>query len=724
MSKIRDGTAVNLEILRSQLTGRLALLLMSGCGLIIWATLRLDPFSWTLTGLLAVLFCVGLGVRVLLEVRSALARHLLIWGLTAGLLGAMWFFVEPWIPFLGLLMVSFCAMLTPGGTLMTTSVIALVTAWLTGSGFRSYPLTGFLVALASNVVLAWLTMRTLYTALEWAWTMQQRSDQLLDQVRDRQAELNRTVKSLDLAYALQRRTQHELVFARQQAEEAQRMKEQFAANVSHELRTPLSLILGFSEVMYLSPEVYGDMHWPPTLRRDVYQIYRSSRHLLEMIDDILDLSRFEMVGFTLNKEPTLLEPLLRETVEIARDLFRSSPVRLEVVIPKDLPALEIDRTRIRQVLLNLLSNAQRFTKAGTVRLETRQTDSEVIVSIIDTGPGISADKQPYIFDEFYQVDRSLRRSHQGAGLGLAICKRFVKAHEGRIWVESQEGVGSTFFFALPIPGRYVPASPAYVRHVVQALQPEGRSCILVIDPDPAVAALLRRHVEEYDVLQVKDASRLAEKVAFYHPRAVIYNVPPGERDFRDDLPPVPVPFVECSLPSQTWVRDELNVSACLTKPIATQQLLDEIDRLGDIHEVLIIDDDRGFVQLVERTLETTGRDLRVRHAYNGREGLSAMRALRPDLVLLDLIMPGLDGFQVIEEVHQEPALADVPIALLTAISYAEDTLVQRGSQIVIHRPDNLHLTEILRCLWAVIDVLEPHYDERSVPEEALVGLGV
>ena len=485
----------------------------------------------------------------------------------------------------------------------------------------------------------------------------------------------------------------------------------------------LSLILGFSEVIYLSPEVYGDVQWPPTLRRDVYQIYRSSRHLLEMIDDILDLSRFEMVGFTLNREPTPLEPLLRETAEIAGDLFRSSPVRLEVVIPKDLPMLEIDRTRVRQVLLNLLNNARSATQAGMVRLETGQTDSEVVVSVTDTGSGIPADKLPYIFDEFYQVDRSMRR-RQGAGLGLAICKRFVKAHEGRIWVESQEGVGSTFFCALPIPGRNVPASPAYVKRDVQALQPETRSCVMVIDPDPAVAALLRRHVEAYDIVQARDMSRLAEKVAFHHPRAVIYNVPPEKRDFRADLPPVPVPFVECSLPSQAWVRDELKVSACLTKPIVTQRLLDEIDRLGDIHEVLIIDDDRGFVQLVERTLEATGRDLSVRHAYDGREGLSAMHARRPDLVLLDLIMPGMDGFQVIEEVHQEPALADVPIVLLTAISYAEDALARRGSQIVIRRPDNLHLAEILRCLCAVIDVLEPHYDERLAPEEALIGFDV
>ncbi len=714
-----EGNLADLEDLRSQLTARLALLLTLISALTMWLSLPREPFPRTAFTLLGGLLLIGLVVRSQVRKRPILAQHLLVWSLSAGLLAAMWLFGSPWVPFLGLPLVFVSAMLIPGGELITTGIIAAMTTWLVHNHTRAYPLPGLFATLALSAILAWQTMRTLYTALQWAFTMQQRADRLLETVRERQGELSRALKSLELANTLQRRTQRELIEARKQAEEARRMKEQFAANISHELRTPLNLILGFSELMYLSPEVYGNIYWPPALRRDVYQIYRNSRHLLEMIDDILDLSRFEMTGFTLNKEPTPLEPLLRSTVEIARDLFRGRPIRLEVDIEPNLPVLEIDRTRIRQVLLNLLNNAQRFTKEGTVRLEAKRTDGEVVVSVSDTGPGIPADKLPYIFDEFYQVDRSLRRSHDGAGLGLAISKRFVQAHEGRIWVESEEGVGSTFFFSLPIPGQHTPISRLHVDYPTESPWPEARPRLLVVDPDPSVAAMIRRHLETYDVIQVEDTSRVPEDVLIYHPRAVITNVPPGEQCDQTWTLPASVPCITCSLPSRAWMAEELAVATCLTKPITAQQLLAEMDRLGDIHEILVIDDDRGFGQLVQRILEASGRPFRVRHAYDGEDGLLAMRAQRPDLVLLDLIMPGVDGFQVLKEMRNDPDLAKVPVALLTATSYAEDALIQRGSRIVIHRPDGLRPAEVLRCLRAVISVLEPRYDERAQPAEAL-----
>ena len=170
---------------------------------------------------------------------------------------------------------------------------------------------------------------------------------------------------------------------------------------------------------------------------------------------------------------------------------------------------------------------------------------------------------------------------------------------------------------------------------------------------------------------------------------------------------------------ETWVANELAVAACLTKPVTSQRLLQAIEHLGDIHDVLIIDDDKGFRQLVERILETSGGDFQVRHAYDGIEGLTAMHDRQPDLVLLDLIMPGMDGFQVLEEMRRESGLADVPVMLLTATSLAEDTLAQRGSQVTAYRPDGLQPAEVLQCLRAMIEALKPRYDERSAPKEIL-----
>ena len=739
MATIEYGPEENLEELRGQLLGRLAMGLMGTsvflmCLVLVFGAsshLQSVPIIWV--GVLGALWAVGWGGRAPRAARPIVARHLLVWGLTGGLLAAMGLFHAPWLPFLGLPLAFVGAMLVAGGEFATVGPIVALGVWLGRSGARAYPLAGMFISLALGTGLAWLIVRTFYTALEWAWSMQQRADRLLGLARDRQGELVSALKSLDIANALLRRTQRELIAARKHEEEARLMKEQFAANISHELRTPLNLIMGFSEMIYLSPEVYGDLEWPSALRQDVYQIYISSRHLLEMIEDVLDLSRFEIVGFTLNREPAALEPLLRDTVGIVDDLFRGQPIRLEVEIAPDLPVLKIDRTRIRQVLLNLLNNAARFTEEGAVRVEAKRGDGEVVIAVSDTGPGIPADELPHLFQEFYQVDRSIRRRHGGAGLGLAISKRFVEAHDGRIWVESpstsdrrsalgagragKEGVGSTFTFTLPIPGEHVPLSPLKLERPLEPAASEMPAPILVVDSDPAVATLIDRHVEEYEVIQVEDVGRLGDALMLHHPRAVVWNVPPGDGVNLDDLPPVSVPFIECSLPSQAWVAEGLAVAAVLTKPVTAERLLREVERVGGVREVLVVDDDWGFCQLVERILEASGRSFQVRRAYDGEEGLQRMRERRPDLLLLDLIMPGLDGFQVLEEMRQEAALADVPVVILTATSYAEDALTQRSGQMVIHRPDGLIPAEVLRCLRAVVGVLEPRYDERATLDE-------
>ncbi len=710
------ASLANLEDLRRQLTIRLALLATAASALGAWSLLPVEPFPRTEFALVVAGLALGIVISLLAPNHPTLARHLLVWGFTGELMAAMWVVNVPWLPFWGLPLSFAAAMLIPGGSLGAAGLIGALAFWSTRIGARAYPLAGLWPALALGVALAWLVTRTLYTALQWAFTMQQRADQLLEIVRNRQAELSRALKSVELANIIQRRTQRELAEARRQAEEARRMKEQFAANISHELRTPLNLILGFSELMYLSPEIYGDAPWPPTLRRDVYQIYRASRHLLEMIDDVLDLSRFEMVGFTLNKEPTAIEPLLRGVMEIAQDLFRGRPIRLSAEIEPDLPMLEVDRTRIRQVLLNLLNNAQRFTEAGAVRVAARRVGDEVVISVSDTGPGIPADQLARIFDEFYQVDRSLRRAHEGAGLGLAICKRFVEAHDGRIWAESEVGRGSTFSFALPIPDQYLPVSRLHVERPVEAIWPQGRPRVLVIDPDPAVATLIQRHIEDYDVIQADRMEQATGEVLLHHPRAIIRNVPP-ETSRAPIETPLPTPVIECSLPSRQWVANELAVTACLTKPITAQQLLDEVERLGGARRILIVDDDRGLCQLIERMLAASGRGFETRHAFDGMEGLLTMRAWRPDLVLLDLSMPGMDGLEVLEEMRRDPALLGIPVALLTVTSYAEDVLAQRGSQLVVHSPGGLQLAEVLRCLRALIGVLEPRYDERHSTDQ-------
>jgi signal transduction histidine kinase/CheY-like chemotaxis protein len=718
MTRVDPGPAVNLRELRSQLASRVAALPIIGAAwLAVWLSARRQAIGPEAFAPFVALLALGGGVWLLLRVHPNLAHHLLVWGLTLLLLAFMWAWPAPWLPFIGLSLVFIGGMVVTGGALITAVLVGVAAVWLAGHAGRAYPLNELLIALALAAILAWLVVRTLYTALEWAWTMQRRADQLLELARDRQGELAQTLKVLDNANIILRRTERELIAARRQAEEARVLKEQFAANVSHEFRTPLNLILGFSEVMSLSPEVYGHLDWPPTLRQDINQVYRSARHLRDMIDDVLDLSRLEIAGFALDKQATAMSAMLQETVEIAENLFHGRPIRLETAIPANLPALDIDRIRIRQVLLNLLTNAARFTEQGVVRVAAKLDETMLTVSVSDTGPGISPDKLPYVFDEFYQVDLSMSRKHGGAGLGLAISQRFVEAHEGRIWVESTAGEGSTFSFALPLPGRQIMSAFLPTDHDWEPVAVEMRPPVLVVDPDPTVAAMIERHMGRYRVIQVADPARLNQEVLTHHPHVVIYNVAPGEHADRASALPASVPLIECSLPSQAWVASDLNVAACLNKPITQERLLAEVGKLGtDIHRVLVVDDDRGFCLLVERMLQSSGGGFAVSRAYGGEEGLAQMRAAPPDLLLLDLIMPDTDGFQVLRAARAELPLAAIPIILLTATSLAEDVLTQRRGHLVVQRPEGLRPAEAMRCLEAIAAVLEPRYDERALAE--------
>lgn len=699
--------------LRQELTDYLALTLIGFSALIIVLTWPMDSIPVAVTVPLAVLLLIlGWSVRRVGQRHPAMARHILVWGLTAGLITGMWLLADPWLPFIGAMLVFISAILVSGSALVTAVIIAALTTWLTINEFRAYPLLPLYLILTMSVAISWQTVRTLYTALGWAWTSQRRANELLSVARDHQYKLSRAYKSLDATNALMQRTQNELIIARRQAEKERALKGQFVANISHELRTPLNIILGFSEVMYMSPDVYGEIPWPRTLRKDIYQIYRNSQHLMEMIDDVLDLSHFEMVGFALNKEPTPLESLLSETVAIARDLFRGHPVPLETHIDKGLPTLELNRTRMRQVLLNLLNNALRFTEVGKIELIAKQIEGEVLITVRDTGPGIAADKLAHIFDEFYQVNQSLRRQRGGAGLGLTISKQFVEAHNGRIWVESQEGIGSTFNFTLPI----VEPSPMISAQLRPGSSQEPwtkvKPSILVATSDPNVVNLLHRQLEAYAIIQVTQLGEIAASVKRHHPHMVVCNTKPGEELGVGEFSELSVPIIECSLPSRVAVEENLAVAASLTKPVFAAQLLQEIGKFEDIHDILVIDDDRGICLLLERMLTVAKRGFVIRHAYNGADGLQAMQDQLPDLVFLDLVMPIMDGFQLLEKFQEKPEFAAVPIILLTATG---DVLSSHSSHFNIHQAGGLSPTEVIGCLQALAGVLKPRYVD--LPEQ-------
>lgn len=698
----------NLSDLRGQLTTRIALMILVSTQLML---LFLDPhekrfpfdmlFFWGATTALC------LFVLWLKNSHPEAARQLLAWGLLGSLLLGMVIFPTDWLPYLSSILIFVNGMLVAGSEILTAVAVAGFSTWLHNNGLRDYDVTAVVIIIVMALITTWLAVRNLYTTLDWVWHMNQRTAELLEMTRNQQAELRSTLKSLQIMNAIRERTERELLIAHKQLREAQQLKEQFAANISHELRTPLSIILGFSEVMVLSPEVYDDLKWPPKLMRDVYQIYRNSRHLLGMIDDILDLSRFEMVGFTLHKEMIPLAPLLHDTVSIVGDLFETTPdLVLKVDIPDDLPPVDCDQTRIRQVLLNLLNNARRYTRSGTVLLTAETAVAEIIIHVQDTGPGIAPDDLDNIFTEFYQADYSLSREHGGAGLGLAICQRFVEAHHGRIWVDSELGKGSIFSFSLPLADTK-PLPKSYRTNPLEPPPSSEKPTVLVVDPDPLVISLVQRHLDDFEVLPVFHAEDLAGHITTHHPLAAIYNVEPGKNNSPLWLRDIPVPVIECSLPSQAWMANSLSAVACLTKPIDFDQLRHEIEAISPAQSVLVVDDNPGVCQLLERGLSTIDKNISVKIAYDGRTGLNAMRQEPPDFVILDLMMPQMDGMVVRAAMQADPKLAQVPVILLTATNYIEDRLAQFGTQVKIIQANPWHPGDTLHSLDAILKSLKP-----------------
>ncbi len=695
------GVAINLASLRTELAQRFTLLLIVSGGIGLWICIPQSPFPSQIFGLLTVLVIYSYAVRNLLAVQPVVGRRLLIGGLLCLLIAAMLVLDTVWLPFLGSLLVFASAILIRHAEIVVAGCICLAVL-VAGVGMdRGYPMPGLLIFLGFSAIFSSLVSNTVFTALSWESQMRQQSLILLSEIREHRGRLSQVVKSLNHAYEQQKYMQQELIQARRVAEEARRLKEQFAANISHELRTPLNLVLGFTEVMYRNPEVYGTLTWPTKLRRDIAQVYRNTQHLVGMIDDILDLSRIEIASFALNIEPTLLTPFVREVAQIAKSLFTNRAVYFIADIPEELPTIELDRTRVRQVILNLLNNAARFTEQGSVRLSVWPEDSAIVFQVQDTGIGIPSEKLPQLFSEFFQVDSSVRRSRSGAGLGLAISKKFVEAHGGRIWAESIEDEGTTFSFTLPvesIPGRLARPRPA------SSEVPDQRRLLLVGVQAP-VAAHIMRYLKEFEVVAVQSPGEIDQAIKEWEPAAVLWNNSIETVDSTHILDDVPIPVIECPL---SFVLDEQPqplLFDTLAKPVTSRQLLDKLDLHRNVSHILVVDDDIGFIQLMERFIEASTYQYTITYAFTGYDALSAMREQQPDIVLLGTTLSDLSATEIMAVMASEKILHAIPIILVTASEPARMLDVVLTGPVTIHYMLGFKPGELLHLLSRILESL-------------------
>jgi len=707
MGSIVVSAISRLEELRGDLAKRLSTLLLIAAYVALAAVLR-SPLA--LDQLLLVIFLLALAgrVRVCLDRDPRLALHLFVWGLSGALLAGMWLFTAPWFPFLGLALLFIDAVLLPMSELVSALVISLMAIVLVHSGTRDYPLEAVLIATALGLVVSELSVSVLYTAVGWSWNYYLRGRDLLEEARQRQGEFNQAVKELadrNLQLAKLNQLAQGL---RQRAEDARRAKEQFVANVSHELRTPLNMVLGFSEMILQAPEVYGG-GIPPTLMADLDVVYRNAEHLSALIDDVLDLSQVEAGRMGLAKERVRMCEVVNEAVAMVRPLFESKGLWLRAEVPQGLSPVFCDRTRIRQVLLNLLSNAGRFTEHGGVEMSASQTGDDIVVTVSDSGPGIATEDRERIFRPFEQLDESIRRRHDGTGLGLSISKRFVELHGGKMWFESQEDVGTTFWFRLPIappvpregsPLRWLNREWSYrlATSSSAAVTPVTLPRLVVLDSGGALHRLLERYTDDAEVVAVSSLEGALRELSDAPCQALLVNdasvAQTLERLRASPLLPSGLSTIVCSIPGASEAFSTVGCCDYLVKPVSRHALMDAFDRLKlRGRTVLIVDDDPDALQLFGRMLAVSSDGYHTLLARDGREAMSILHEHRPDVMLLDLIMPNMDGFQVLDAVRHEPRLRDIPVIMISARDPAGQPIV--SSAVAITRPEGLSARQLL-----------------------------
>jgi len=566
-------------------------------------------------------------------------------------------------------------------------------------------------AVALTGISLWLILRPLHGLLASYSQHSMVATLLAEQLRDQRGKLNQTIKDLDQSYQWLQQSNRELAMARQEADMLRDLRNRFATNLSHELRTPLNVILGFSSLIYRKPQLYGQAEWGEKLRRDLGEIQRNAGYLSDLVDDVVDLARVDALAMPVRRELADLRGLIEDTASVVRSLAEEKGLALITAYDGELPLLSLDPLRVRQVIYNLLTNAIRFTEIGLVSVHAVAREADVLVEVRDTGRGIPQSELSTIFDEFHQVGRPKTGPEAGKGLGLAIAKRLVQLHGGRIWAESQVGQGSVFSFTLPLTEK----TSARLGQATPAPAPRARRqpLVVILEQDGSIRGYLSRRLEGYEFVQAREPAEVPRLEAEGSILAVISGSGTEAQDVLQRLTGDPL-LVECSLPTTRGLLASELFAAVLTKPVTAGQVAAAVERLAgpQARKVLLADDDRSFVQLISRMLEAEGAGgLSLLTAYSGRDALRRVREERPDIVLLDLVMPDLNGFEVAALLRQDPELASIPLVAVTAATPGEDEVAVEGAFLSLYRKGPFHPGELVQFLGFALE----QASGRSVP---------
>ncbi|MCD9022141.1 hybrid sensor histidine kinase/response regulator [Cohnella silvisoli] len=479
----------------------------------------------------------------------------------------------------------------------------------------------------------------------------------------------------------------ELSLARDEAIEANRIKSQFLANMSHELRTPLNAIIGYSEMLKEEAEDEGVEGFVD----DLGKIHHAGKHLLSLINDILDLSKIEAGKMDLYLESCDINTTIQDVLTTVSPLVESNGNRLEFVILQGV--MRTDITKLRQILFNLLSNAGKFTKQGTVSLtvslEAYHGKPGVSFCIQDTGIGMTPEQMDHLFQAFKQADSSTTRKYGGTGLGLAISQRLCQMMGGHIAVESVYEQGTTFTVWLPSSGSNPDCESVLPEEGSQSYLDEGHNTILVIDDDPAMLQLMQRYLskEGYAVIVARNGQEGIRLAKERRPSVISLDVlMPGMDGWtvlttlKSDPELAGIPIIMISMTDDRNLGYALGASDFLIKPVNRDKIISVLDkhimeRQSD--SILVIEDDLATSQMMTRMLVKEG--YRVIRAGDGRIALECVAQSIPQFILLDLMMPNMDGFEFVTELRKRDEWRSIPVVVLTAKDItAEDRMRLNG----------------------------------------------
>jgi signal transduction histidine kinase/CheY-like chemotaxis protein len=445
------------------------------------------------------------------------------------------------------------------------------------------------------------------------------------------------------------------------------MKNEFVSTVSHELRTPLTSIKGYVDLI-----LDGDAGEVNEIQQEFLGIVKeNSDRLVDLINDMLDISRIESGRIRLKIEPMSVSDSIEGAIDTFRAVLQQTGRKIESKVPDNLPLVAADRDRVGRVLINLVSNALKYSpEGGDVTLSATLSNSHVTISVKDRGMGISREDQKKLFTKFYRVDSALTREIGGTGLGLSITKSIIELLGGEVGVKSKVGHGSTFWFTLPVaPGDLV-RTPS-----LEAPEHIGGT-VLVIDQDPDVADLIATYLVKrgYEVVKAHTAESALATAIRVRPRAITLDVILGDSDgfelmqrLKDHPETADIPIVVLSIICDEGRSCRLGAANYLEKPIDQKRLYEILDPIVgalDTPLALVVDDDHSVVKVLTQTLRRRG--FTVASAYDGAEALASIAQNRPDIVLTDLRMPKMDGYEVIRRVKTTPEWADIPIVVMTA----------------------------------------------------------